>query len=183
MNKAVFLDRDGTINKEVGYLTSITEFEFLPKVIKALKLLSKTDYKIIILTNQSGIARGYFDEKTLKEIHKKMCDDLKTEGIRVDKIYYCPHHPDENCKCRKPKTGMIKKAEEDFNLNLKNSYLIGDSTRDIKTGINAGCKTILVKTGYAGKDGKYKVKPDYEVSNLFEAIKIIAKNGIEGYSR
>lgn len=177
MNKAVFLDRDGTINKEVGYLASVNEFEFLPEVIKALKILSSTDYRIIILTNQSGIARGYLNEKTLKRIHEKMCDDLENEGVRIDGVYYCPHHPDEKCECRKPNIGLIKKAKEDFNLNLKESYMIGDSTRDIKTGMNAGCKTILVETGYAGRDGLYKVNPDHNVSNLFEAIKII-KNEI-----
>lgn len=175
MNKAVFLDRDGTINKEVDYLSKIDEFEFLPNAVRALQLLSgaPAPYKIIIITNQSGIGRGYFDKKTLEGIHESMRKDLGNYGVQIDGIYYCPHHPDLACECRKPKTGMIKKAKTDFCLNLQESYMIGDSTTDIKTGMNAGCKTILVKTGYAGRDGRYEVKPDYVASDLFDAIKII----------
>ncbi len=174
-NKAVFLDRDGTINREVNYLSSINDFKFLPRTIDALKLLSSTGYKIIIITNQSGIARGYFDKKKLIGIHKKMCDDLVAKGVRIDGIYYCPHHPDENCGCRKPGIDMLKRAEKDFCLNLQQSYMIGDTTTDIKTGMNAGCKTILVRTGYAGEDGRYTVKPDHTASDLFEAVKIIVR--------
>jgi len=170
MNKAVFLDRDGTINKEVDYLSRIEEFEFLPSAVKALVKLSKSSYKIIVITNQSGVARGYFTEVALGKIHGHMVEELKANGARVDGIYVCPHHPDENCDCRKPKTGLIRKAEKDFNLDVKNSYIVGDSTKDVQTGINAGCKTILVKTGYGGKDKLYDVKPDYVVKDLLFAV-------------
>lgn len=173
MNKAVFLDRDGTINREVDHLRKMEDFEFLPNSIPALKILSDSEYRIIIITNQSGIARGYFDEKTLKEIHEEMLHEFSREGIRIDRIYYCPHHPDENCECRKPNSGMFKAAEKDFNLDLKNSYSIGDTTQDIEAGKRMGCKTILVRTGYAGKDGRYDVKADFIAMDLLQAVEII----------
>ncbi|MBN2251900.1 MAG: D-glycero-beta-D-manno-heptose 1,7-bisphosphate 7-phosphatase [Candidatus Altiarchaeota archaeon] len=176
MNKAVFLDRDGTINKEVNYLRRAAEFEFLPKAVDALRRLSGTDYKIIVVTNQSGVARGYLDENELKAIHEKMECILHGRGARIDRIYCCIHHPDGNCLCRKPDTGLIMGARREFNLSLRDSYMVGDSTRDIQTGINAGCKTILVKTGYAGRDGEYGVRPDYEASDLFDAVNIIIRN-------
>ena len=124
MNKAVFLDRDGTINKEVDYLSKIDEFEFLPQVIRALQLLSgaPVPYKIIIITNQSGIGRGYFDKKTLEGIHESMRKDLGNYGVQIDGIYYCPHHPDLACECRKPKTGMIENATKGLDIDFKSMY-------------------------------------------------------------
>ena len=170
MNRAVFLDRDGTINKEVEYLSRVEDFEFLPNTLKALEKLSRTNYKIIVVTNQSGIARGLFTEKKIDEIHKHMLRQLGRKGIRIDKIYVCPHHPDDNCTCRKPRIGLLKKAAEEFNINLRESYLVGDTTQDVQTGLNAGCKTILVKTGYAGKDGRYPTKPDQVAEDLLDAV-------------
>ncbi len=175
MNKAVFLDRDGVINEEVNYLSKVKEFKFIKNVIEALKLLSKTGFKIIIITNQSGINRGYFTVEDLKRIHEYMLKEFKKESIRIDKIYVCPHRPDENCNCRKPKTGLLIKASEDFNINISKSYFIGDKTVDIETGKNANCKTILVKTGYGGSDNNYKVKPDFIEDDLIEAVKVINK--------
>ncbi len=180
MNKAVFLDRDGVICKDTNYLHKIQNFEFIDKTIDALKLLSKTDYKIIIVTNQAGIAHGFYTEEDFFKLNNWMLNKLKSKGIRIDKVYYCPHHPDAkvakykiNCNCRKPKTGMLKKAAKEFNINVKNSFLVGDKTSDIKTGENAGCKTILIKTGYAGKDKQYKITPGFTVKNLYEAVKLI----------
>jgi len=173
MNRAVFLDRDGTINVEVDYLSKLEDFEFLPNTITALKKLSDSNFKIIITTNQSAIARGFLDEKELDKIHKHMIRQLSRNGARIDAIYVCPHHPDDNCPCRKPRTGLLKKAAKDFDISLKESYLVGDSTKDIQTGINAGCKTILVKTGYAGKDKLYHVKPGRLAEDLLDAVENI----------
>lgn len=157
--KAVFLDRDGTINlNEPEFVHKKEDFKFLPGVIPALKRLSKTDYMLIITTNQSGIGRGYYTEKDLQKLHQWMLGKLKKEKIRIDKIYYCPHHPKDNCSCRKPKPGMIEKAVKDLGIDLSKSWLVGDSERDIQVGREMNLKTILL-----GKDAK----------DLKEAVKII----------
>ena len=173
MNKAVFLDRDGTINTEVDYLSTVEGFVFLPRALESLVRLAKTKYKIIIATNQSGIGRGYFSEERLKEINVKMCCDLEKAGGRIDAIYYCPHRPDENCSCRKPKTGMIEDAKKDFDIDLAASYVVGDATRDVQLAINAGCTSILVGTGKAGKDGEYPACPEHRVKDLSGAVDLI----------
>ncbi len=157
--KAVFLDRDGTINiNEPEYVHRKDDFKFVPGAIEALKKLSQTDYKIIITTNQSGIGRGYFTEKDLKLLHQWMLEKFKKEKIRIDKIYYCPHHPKDNCFCRKPKPGMIEKAVKDFGINLSKSWIVGDDKRDIAMGKEVNLRTILLGE---------------RVKNLREAIKII----------
>jgi len=172
---AVFLDRDGVINKEVGYLSSVADFEFIPNVVEALKILSETEYKIIIVTNQSGVARGFFSKEQLFEIHEYMINQLKKDKIRIDKIYVCMHHPNDKCNCRKPEIGLLKEAEKEFNIDLKKSFFIGDKTIDIETGKRAGCKTVLVKTGYGGKDKEYNVFPDYLAFDLLDAVGFIKK--------
>jgi len=169
--KAVFLDRDGTINlNQPEYLYKIKDFKFAPTTIPALQKLSRTDYKIIVLTNQSGIGRGYFKESDLKKLHKWMTKELKKKDIRIDKIYYCPHCSDDNCSCRKPKLGMIKKAVHDFGIDLTKSWMIGDDEKDIIMGRRVNLKTILIN-----KKAKNNLKsqPHYSVGQLNEAIDII----------
>lgn len=172
-NAAVFLDRDGVINKEVSYLSRVGDFEFLPNAVEALKFLSGTGYKLIIVTNQSGVGRGFFSSGELSKIHEHMLRELHKNGIRIDKIYVCMHHPGDKCGCRKPSIGLLKEAERDFNIDLGKSYFIGDKTIDIKTGKDAGCKTILVKTGYGGSDKEYDVLPDYLAEDLLDAAGFI----------
>ena len=173
-NKAVFLDRDGTINEEVEYLSDLKKFKLLPKVAPAIKLLNEHGFKVIVITNQAGVARGYFGEDKVKEIHQEMKRQLRGKDAHLDGIYYCPHHPTEgvgkykkNCWCRKPNPGMLEKAAQDFDLDLSKSYVIGDQLTDIKLGDNAGCKTVLVLTGY-GKES-YRKKGDCEVRVSFVA--------------
>ena len=137
------------------------------------KKLPKEEYKMIIVTNQGGIGTKEYTEEDLAEIHKKMLDELSQNNVTIDGIYYCPHAPVAKCNCRKPKPTMIEKAKNDFKINLSESYFIGDKTGDIKAGENAGCKTILVKTGYAGKDNHYKIHPNHVAKDLYEAINII----------
>jgi len=171
--KAVFLDRDGTINKNrPEYLYKKEDFKFTPYAISALQKLSKTDYKIIILTNQSGIGRGYFTKRDLKKLHKWMIEELKKKNIRIDKIYYCPHHPKDNCSCRKPKIGLLMKAVKDLDISLNESRIVGDDDRDIIMGREANVKTIKL-----GKmvSKRLKIKPNYYAKNLLEAVKIIQK--------
>jgi len=143
-NRAVFIDRDGTININYGYINNPNDFKMYPSVAKGIKLLQENGFKIIIITNQSGIARGHFSEKTLEEIHKKMKKDLSKEDAMVDAIYYCPHHPDEKCNCRKPNPGMLEKAIKDFDIDIEKSFIIGDRMLDVEVGKKVGCKTVLI---------------------------------------
>lgn len=142
-NKAVFIDRDDTINRDVPYCSHPEDFKLLPGVGEGIKFLKENGFKIIIITNQSGIARGYFTKETLDRIHDRMRSDLAGYGASVDAIYYCPHHPDEGCDCRKPKPKMIFEAARDFDINIAQSYVIGDSEADIEMGNKAGCKKSL----------------------------------------
>ncbi len=171
-NKAIFLDRDGVINKEVSYLSDPKNFEFIEGSIEALKILKRKGFLLIIITNQAGIARGLFTEETLMAIHDKMKNILKKNNLHIDDIYYCPHHPEFTgpCDCRKPNPGMILKAILKYNIDLSNSYMVGDTLNDIETGNAARCKTILVLTGY-GKEEQKKISsiiPDMIFKNLKE---------------
>lgn len=169
--KAIFLDRDGTINaNKLGYTRRIEDFKFISGAISALRELSKSDYKIIIATNQSGISKRYYTKKDLEKLHNWMMSELKKQQVRLDKIYYCPHAPNDNCDCRKPKIGMFLKAGNDLGLNLSKSWFIGDDERDIIAGRNANIKTIKIGRKMQ-KD--LKLKPHYYAKNLSEAVKII----------
>ena len=171
-NRTIFLDRDGVINKEVNYLSNPDDFELIENTIEALKILKDKRYLLIIITNQAGIAKGYFNEDILKEIHNKMNSLLKQYNVFLDDIFYCPHHPDFTgpCECRKPQPGMIYCAKEKYDIDLHNSYMVGDTINDIKTGLNAGCITVLVLTGYGTEEKKKikNIKPDLIFNNLLE---------------
>lgn len=156
--KAVFLDRDGTINKYVGFLRNIDDFELIDGVAEAIRKINESGYLAIVVTNQPVIARGEVSFAELEEIHNKMETLLGKEGAYLDAIYYCPHHPHKgyegerpelkiDCECRKPKPGMLLKAAEDFNIDLSQSWMVGDGENDIKAGIDAGCKTVLIGNG------------------------------------
>ena len=170
---AVFLDRDGVIIKEKNFLIDPEEIDFYPGSIEALKKIDNIFAKVIV-SNQSGIARGYFTEKDLKIFNLNLEKMMAEFFIRIDGWYYCPHGPDDDCDCRKPKTGMITKAVAELNLDLKQSWIIGDKSSDIKTGEIAGMKTILVKTGYGGNEpNAYNIKPDYYADDLLASINYI----------
>jgi len=175
-NRAIFLDRDGVINKEANYLSNPEDFEFIEGSIEALKTLKRKGYLLIIVTNQAGIAKGYFTEETLKEMHEKMNLILRQNGVLLDDIFYCPHHPEFTgpCNCRKPKPGMIFKAKEKFKINLEDSFIVGDTLNDIQTGIAARCKTALVLTGY-GEDEQQKIGP-VTPNLIFKNLLDFAKN-------
>ncbi|MGN1381094.1 MAG: HAD-IIIA family hydrolase [Bacilli bacterium] len=185
--KAIFLDRDGTINEYVGFLRKEEDFRLIPGVSEAIKIINNSGYLAIVVTNQPVIARGEVTEEGLEEIHKKMETLLGLDGAYIDDIYYCPHHPDKGfegeipelkieCDCRKPKTGMLEKAAREHNIDLSSSIMIGDSTLDIKMAENAGMQSVLLKTGQKGEDGKYDVSPTLIAEDLNDAInKIICK--------
>lgn len=183
MTKAVFLDRDGVINREVDVLRNIKQLKLLPGAARAVEKINKLGFLAIIITNQPVIARGWLTEKEVDEVHAVLIKRLGQKNAKIDAIYYCPHHPNANlkkyrikCSCRKPGTGLIKKAVKELKINLKESFMVGDRTADILAGKRVGLKTILVKTGYAGKDGKHKVKPDFTAINLLKAADVIKKN-------
>ena len=179
INKAVFIDRDGTMAKDVPYCSRPEDFELLPNVAEGIKLLNKHGFKIVVVTNQSGISRGYFSEETLAAIHDKMQCELAKHGARVDAIYYCPHHPDDNCECRKPKPRMLLQAASDLNIDLGQSYVIGDNDMDIAMGKNVGCKTILIaQGGKQRKSDKEAPHADYVAPSVSAAAQwIIAGQG------
>ena len=156
--KAIFLDRDGTINKYVGFLRNINDFELIDGVAEAIRKINESGYLAVVVTNQPVVARGEVSFEELEEIHSKMETLLGKEGAYLDAIYYCPHHPHKgyegerpelkiDCDCRKPKPGMLLKAAEDFNIDLSKSWMVGDGENDIQAGINAGCKTVLLSNG------------------------------------
>lgn len=184
---AVFLDRDGTIIKLCDYLCSLDEIELLPNAARGLKLLRDAGYLLIVVTNQSGVARGYFDEDFVAAANEKLAGMLESEGVLIDAFYYCPHHPDfgearyrVDCECRKPKAGMIKKAASDFDIDLRSSWVIGDNRPDVEMAANAGLRSVLVRTGYGEKLAASGVVcgADFTADDLYDAaVYITAGSG------
>jgi len=191
-NRAVFLDRDGVICEDVNYMKNPSQFKLIPGVGSAISLLNDIGLKVVVVSNQSGVARGYLTEDDVKKVNQKMVNELGG-SCHIDAIYYCPHHPEmgskaykKECDCRKPNPGMLKFAAQDLNLDLERSFIIGDKMDDILTGYRVGCETILVLTG-KGRDEleaytkpnkqlpKNWIKLDYIASDLSEAVLIILK--------
>ena len=185
--RAIFLDRDGTMNVSKGFISKADDLELIPGTIDAIKAINKSGALAIVITNQPVIARGECSFEELHNIHNKLKTLLGEKGAFVDDIFYCPHHPDKgfegevpelkfDCECRKPKTGMIDEAVKKYNIDLSKSYMVGDSTMDLETARNAGIKSVLVDTGFAGNDGKYDRSCDIEADNLFDAVEKIIKD-------
>ena len=175
--KAVFLDRDGTINVYKGFLKNIDDFKLISGIAEAIKIINASGYLAIVVTNQPVIARGEVTWDELEEIHNKMETELGKQGAYLDAIYFCPHHPHKgyegeveemkiDCDCRKPKPGMLLKAAEDFNIDLKKSYMVGDSENDVKAGIQAGCMTILING-----EGTDETDGDFGQIDTLESVK------------
>ncbi len=169
----MFLDRDGVIVREVDYLSRISQLTVLPGAARAIKDLRAAGFKVVVVTNQSGVARGFFSLAQLGRIHRELKKRLAKSGAKWDALYFSPHHPDSGHPMRKPGSGMLLAAKRRFGLDLKASYFVGDTTTDIKTACNAGCTSILVRTGYAGRDRRYNVKPDRRCNNLAAAARWI----------
>jgi D-glycero-D-manno-heptose 1,7-bisphosphate phosphatase len=151
----LFIDRDGTINTEVDFLTRPEDLHLIPNAAQAIREANSLGIKVFVITNQSGVARGLMSEDDVRNVHKQLEKLLAQHGARVDAIYYCPHHPEygsaeyrKECTCRKPKTGMLEQAARDYGVNLRRSFVVGDRCIDMEAGENAGCGTILVLTGY-----------------------------------
>ena len=180
---AIFLDRDGTIIHQVELLHKVSEVKLYPGAAKAIGALNRLGYRVVIITNQPVIARGIIGPKEVDNIHAVLIDRLAKKGAVIDAVYFCPHHPQANvkkyrmeCKCRKPSPGMILQAAKELNIDLKKSFFVGDSTRDVVAANRAKVKMILVRTGHGGKDKwQFKGKTDAIVKNLGEAVKAIKK--------
>jgi D-glycero-D-manno-heptose 1,7-bisphosphate phosphatase len=172
-NKAVFFDRDGVIIVEKNFLSDFSKVEYIPRSIEAIKALSD-NYRKIIVSNQSGIARGYFTIDQVNEFNRELAADLDKRGAHIDAVYFCPHGPGDNCNCRKPSIGLFEKAKEQFGIDYKKSWMIGDKSSDIQAGKNIDAKTILVLTGFGGNEpGALSIKPDFTANDLHEAVEII----------
>jgi D-glycero-D-manno-heptose 1,7-bisphosphate phosphatase len=178
--RAVFLDRDGTIAEEVGYANHISRFVVYPFAAAAIRRLNEAGLPVIVVTNQSGVARGFFPESLIGQMHDKMVEQLAAGGAHVDGMYYCPHIRDDQCSCRKPLPGMLELAAREHNLEISGSVLVSDRYNDIQMGHENGCRTILVLTGYGRGDyewnrAKWPRQPDHVVENLADAVEIILK--------
>jgi D-glycero-D-manno-heptose 1,7-bisphosphate phosphatase len=185
---AVFLDRDGTITEEMGYINHLDRVQVYPWAGEAIRKLNRAGLPVIVVTNQSGVARGVFTEDLLHQVHRRIAFELAAQKAKLDAIYYCPHHPNGpleayrvECQCRKPATGMVLDAARRFQIDLASSYVVGDSYRDMQLGFNAGAHTILVMTGYGR--GEYEHHrhrwdrlPDRIAENLREAVEIILED-------
>lgn len=182
--KCIFLDRDGTLNVYKGFLTKERDMELEATAADAVGMINQSEYLAVVVSNQPVIARGEVTYEELTQINNRMETLLGDEGVYLDRIYFCPHHPDKGyegevpelkimCNCRKPAIGMLKQAEKELNINLSQSWIIGDMTGDIQTGVNAGTHTALVMTGEAGRDGKYEVKPEIIGVDLVSCVRQI----------
>jgi histidinol-phosphate phosphatase family protein len=180
--RAVFLDRDGTIAIDVPYCRRIEDFKILPGVPSAIGLLNRHGFRVVVITNQSGIARGYFTQDTLTLIHDKMRSELREAGASIDAIYVCPHHPDDGCECRKPKPTLILKAADDLGILLEHSYMVGDDAKDIRAGRAAGCRTIWLTVHPTVRRRVSGPPSDHIAANLSEAVEWLLSDAMRRLS-
>lgn len=178
--RAVFIDRDGTINFDGHFLDDPEKFEMYPGVGNGVKKLQDSGFKVIVVTNQSGIGRGHFTEEVLFEIHNKMEMEFKEFDVELDGIYYCPHHPEDNCRCRKPKPGMFEKAINEYNIDIEKSYMLGDRFVDVESGKNLGVRTILIPEEHKREDvlrekNNWEYHPDFISDDFQNAVDWILK--------
>jgi D-glycero-D-manno-heptose 1,7-bisphosphate phosphatase len=176
--RAVFLDRDGTIAEEVGYANHLSRFAVYPFAARAVRQLNAAGVPVIVVTNQSGVARGFFPESLVEQMHDKMSAELAAGGAHVDAVYYCPHVREDACSCRKPLPGMLEQAAREHGLSLQGSVLVSDRYNDIRMGHESGCRTILVLSGYGRGEyewnrANWPRQPDYVAENLADAVEII----------
>ena len=177
----IFLDRDGVINRDSSeYIKSWAEFQFLPRSIDALKILKHNAFQVFIVTNQSAVGRGMISINDLNHLHAKMKSEIEAGGGLIQDIFFCPHHPQDQCSCRKPEPGLILSAQKKYRLSLSNAYLVGDSAKDIECAHRAGCgRAILVKTGNFMEAerslSEKKIVPTHVAMDLFEAVERIVR--------
>ena len=183
--RAVFIDRDGTISEEVGYINHASRFRLFPYAAAAIKHLNENGWLAIVTTNQAGVARGYFSEDMIQTVHERMRAELDSAGARLDAIYYCAHHPSvgeppyrRECDCRKPKPGLIARAAADFDIDLEASWVVGDRYSDVELARNAGVQSMFVMSGYGRGEWEHQraswtMQPDQTAEDLLEAARLI----------
>jgi D-glycero-D-manno-heptose 1,7-bisphosphate phosphatase len=189
---AIFLDRDGTLSEEVGYVNHVSRYRLLPHSLEAIRAINRAGWLAVVTTNQAGVARGYFSEEVLHEVHAELRRLTEEAGVRLDGIYYCPHHPREgeppwraDCDCRKPRPGMILRATRELEIDLKRSYVVGDGVVDIEAGAAAGIPGVLVLTGYGRgllehQKERFRTPPVHTAENVLDAVRWILERGREG---
>jgi D-glycero-D-manno-heptose 1,7-bisphosphate phosphatase len=189
--RAVFIDRDGTISEEVGYVNHPSRYRVFPFAAEAIRLLNGAGWLAVLVTNQAGVARGYFKEDVITTVHDLLARELERNGARLDAVYYCPHHPSVgeppyrlDCDCRKPKPGLITRAAADLDIDLAGSWMVGDRHGDVELARNAGTRSALVLTGYGRGEFEYqrdswRREPDLIAENLLEAVREILGRGDE----
>ncbi|HJQ34981.1 MAG TPA: HAD family hydrolase [Pyrinomonadaceae bacterium] len=189
--RAVFIDRDGTISEEVGYVNHVSRYRVFPFAAAAVRALNEAGWLAVLVTNQAGVARGYFEEKLIGQVHGVLAAELERGGARLDAVYYCPHHPTVgeppyrfDCDCRKPKPGLIKRAAEELGLDLAQCWMVGDRYSDTELARNAGVRAAFVLTGYGRGEFEHqshawKHRPDLVAENLLEAVRKIIEDSVE----
>ena len=187
--RAVFIDRDGTISEEVGYINHPSRFRLFPYAAAAIKQLNQNDWLAIVITNQAGVARGYFSEDMVQTVHAAMTREIENGDARIDAVYYCAHHPSVgeppyryDCDCRKPKPGLVSRAAADFDIDLGESWMVGDRYSDIELARNAGVRSMFVMSGYGRGEWEHQragwtEQPDLVAENLLDAVHLIVADG------
>ncbi|HLL16205.1 MAG TPA: HAD family hydrolase [Pyrinomonadaceae bacterium] len=185
--RAVFIDRDGTISEEVGYVNHPSRYRVFPYAAEAIKLLNEAGWLAVLVTNQAGVARGYFSEEVIGAVHALLARELEAGGARLDAIYYCPHHPSVgeppyrfDCDCRKPRPGLVRRAAVDLDIDIAHSWMVGDRYGDTELARNAGLRAAFVLSGYGRGEweyqrGEWRHQPDLVAENLLEAVRLITK--------
>jgi D-glycero-D-manno-heptose 1,7-bisphosphate phosphatase len=177
VRRAVFLDRDGTVNEEVSYLDDPDRLRLIPGAAEAIRLLNEAGILAVVISNQAGIGRGYFSAATVEAIHERLAEQLASGDAHLDALYYCPHHPSEGCDCRKPKAGMLVRAAREQGIDMGRAFMVGDKVSDLDAGRRVGCRTVLVLTGYGEQAretlNKCNFRPGYVAINLCDAVKWI----------
>jgi D-glycero-D-manno-heptose 1,7-bisphosphate phosphatase len=178
--RAVFLDRDGTVAEEVGYMNHLSRFRLFPFAAAAIRRLNQAGWLVIVVTNQSGVARGYFPEELVRQVNARMVRELARAGARVDGVYYCPHRAEDECDCRKPRPGMLERAALEHGLRLPGCYFVSDLYADLEMAHREDCRSILVLTGYGRGEyewnrGRWPRQPDYVAEDLTAAVERILK--------
>ena len=186
--RAVFIDRDGTISEEVGYVNHVSRYRVFPFAAEAVRMLNQTGRLAVLVTNQAGVARGYFKEELIGEVHARLAAELERDGARLDAVYYCPHHPSvgeppyrQDCDCRKPRPGLIRRAAEELGIDLARSWMVGDRFSDVELARAAGVRAAFVLTGYGRGELEHQSdlwpdRPDLVAEDLLEAVREIIKS-------
>lgn len=183
--RAIILDRDGTLCDEVGYVNHVERVRVPARSVEAIRLANRAGFQTVVVTNQAGVARGYFDEPLILDVHDRVREILAEGGARLDGMYFCPHHPDvgeapyrRSCDCRKPRAGMLERARDEMGIDLRTSYMVGDSIKDVEAGHAVGATTVLLRTGYGRGEIEHRshawtVRPDHVADDLLEAVRWI----------